>query len=145
MQKPVIKILWVEDNIADVLLVKEAFEQAGVTHHLNVVNDGVDALNFLFRRGRHTHASRPDLIILDLNLPQKSGREVIADIKADSALSGIPLVVLTTSSNDRDVLDGFNPKRCLYLVKPLTFQELVDLAKQIQNFWLSLTGPGNEP
>jgi chemotaxis family two-component system response regulator Rcp1 len=140
-----IKILWVEDNIGDILLIKEAFEQAGLNHHLNVVNDGVDAMDFLFRRGRYTHAHRPDLIILDLDLPRKSGRQVIRNIKADSSLVEIPLVVLTTSNQDQDVLDGFNPNRCLYLVKPLIFQALVDLAKQIQNFWLSLTNPNQEP
>jgi len=73
----------VEDNIGDILLIKEAFKQAGLSHRLNVVNDGVDALNYLFRRGRFARASRPDLVILDLNLPKKTGREVIADIKTD--------------------------------------------------------------
>ena len=139
MSKPAARILWVEDNIGDILLIKEAFEQAGFSHHLTVVNDGADAIDFLFRRGQYTHARRPDLIILDLNLPKKTGREIIEEIKTDSALFEIPLVVLTTSTYDRNALDGFDPKRCLYLVKPLSFQALVDLAKQIQNFWLSLT------
>ena len=139
MSKPMARILWVEDNIGDILLIKEAFEQAGFSHHLTVVNDGADAIDFLFRRGQYTHARRPDLIILDLNLPKKTGREIIEEIKTDSALFEIPLVVLTTSTYDRNALDGFDPKRCLYLVKPLSFQALVDLAKQIQNFWLSLT------
>jgi len=85
------------------------------------------------------------VIILDLNMPRKSGRQVIRDIKANSTLSEIPLVVLTTSNQDQDVLDGFNPNRCLYLVKPLSFNALVDLAKQIQNFWLSLTSPKQKP
>ena len=81
MSKPAARILWVEDNIGDILLIKEAFEQAGFSHHLTVVNDGADAIDFLFRRGQYTHARRPDLIILDLNLPKKSGREVIQNIK----------------------------------------------------------------
>ena len=137
MPKPVIKILWAEDSIGDILLIKEAFEQAGLTHNLNVVNNGEEAMNFLLRRGRHTRVSRPDLIILDLNLPKKSGREVIMDIKADSTLFGIPLIVLTTSNADRDVLDGFDPKRSLYLVKPASFQAIVELAKQIQQeLWM---------
>ena len=140
MSKLAARILWVEDNIGDILLIKEAFEQAGFSHYLTVVNDGADAMDFLFRRGQYTHARRPDLIILDLNLPKKTGREIIEEIKTDSALFEIPLVVLTTSTYDRNVLDGFDPKRCLYLVKPLSFQALVDLAKQIQSFWLSLTG-----
>ena len=140
MSKLTARILWVEDNIGDILLIKEAFEQAGFSHHLTEVNDGADAMDFLFRRGRYTHVRRPDLIILDLNLPKKSGREVIHDIKADPSLVGIPIVVLTTSNSDQHVLEGCDPKRCLYLVKPLSFQALVDLAKQIQSFWLSLTG-----
>ncbi|MGA2172921.1 MAG: response regulator [Sedimentisphaerales bacterium] len=139
MGKPVIRILWAEDNIADILLIKEAFKQAGLSHRLSVVNNGVEAMDFLFRRGRFTRSRRPDLIILDLNMPKKGGREVIKDIKTDSTLSEIPLVVLTSSSPDQDVLNDLNPKRCLYLVKPSSFNALVDLAKQIQNFLLSLT------
>jgi len=135
----------VEDNIGDILLIKEAFKQAGLSHRLNVVNDGVDALNYLFRRGRFARASRPDLVILDLNLPKKTGREVIADIKTDPSLSRIPLVVLTSSNSDQNVLDGCDPKRSLYLVKPLSFQGLVDSAKQIQSFWLSLPAAGSNP
>ena len=145
MSKPMARILWVEDNIGDILLIKEAFEQAGFSHHLTVINDGEDAVDFLFRRGQHTHARRPDLIILDMNLPKKTGREIIKEIKTDSALFEIPLVVLTTSTYDQNALEGCDPKRCLYLVKPLSFQALVDLAKQIQSFWLSLTGTKQQP
>lgn len=134
MSKSPIKVLWAEDNIGDVLLINEAFEIAGISQHLNVVGDGEEAMNFLFRRGKYSHVSRPDLIILDLNLPKKSGREIIDEIKTDPELMKVPLVVLTTSSADHDVLDGLNPKRCLYLVKPISFQALIDLAKQIQNF-----------
>ena len=138
MSKPAIRILWAEDSIGDVLLIKEAFEQAGLKHRLNVVNNGEEALNFLFRRNRYTHALRPDLIILDLNLPRRSGREIIDEIKTEPMLLDIPLVVLTSSSHDQDVLEGLNPKRCLYLIKPTSFNALVDLTKQIHNFWLSL-------
>jgi CheY-like chemotaxis protein len=145
MSKPVIRILWVEDNIGDILLIKEAFKQAGLSHHLNVVNDGADAVNYLFRRGHFARASQPDLVILDLNLPKKSGREVIRDIQADPSLSRIPLVVLTTSNSDQDALAGYDPKRCLYLVKPLSFQGLIELAKQIQSFWLSLPPADSNP
>lgn len=140
MSKPTTRILWVEDNISDILLIKEAFRQAELRLHLNVVEDGVEAVNFLFRRGRYARSRRPDLIILDLNLPKKNGLEVIKDIKTDSLLQEIPLVVLTSSSKDRDVLDGLNPERCLYLVKPSSFDALVDMAKQIQSFLASVTG-----
>ena len=138
MGKSMINILWVEDNVGDILLIKEAFNEAGVIHRLTVVNDGEEAMDYLFRRRSYVKAQRPDLIILDLNLPKKSGREVIAEIKADSELSQIPLVVLTSSSHDQDVLTGLDPQRSIYLVKPLSFAAIVDMAKQIQSFWLSL-------
>jgi chemotaxis family two-component system response regulator Rcp1 len=141
MSKPPTRILWAEDNISDILLIKEAFRQAGPRPNLHVVNDGVEALDFLFHRGRYTRARRPDLFILDLNMPKKSGREVIHDIKTDPALLQLPLVVLTSSNQDQNILDGLDPKRCLYLVKPSTFQDLVNLAVQINAFWLSLTNP----
>ncbi len=140
MSKAATRILWVEDNISDILLIKEAFREAGFRSNLTVVEDGVEAVNYLFRRGRYSRSRRPDLIILDLNLPKKSGREVIGDIKSDSSLLEIPLIVLTSSSRDRDVLDGLNQERCLYLVKPLSFDAIVDLAKQIQSFLVSVTG-----
>jgi CheY-like chemotaxis protein len=133
-----LKVLWVEDNIGDILLINEAFEQAGLTHYLSVVNDGEQAMDYLYRRYKFSRVARPDLIILDLNLPRKNGREVVGEIKADPELIKIPLVILTTSSSERDVLDGLDPKRCLYLVKPISFEALVNLAKQIQDFLASL-------
>ncbi len=141
MPDSAIRILWAEDNVGDILLIKEAFGQAGLSHHIAVVNNGADALDFLLRRGRYVRARRPDLIILDLNLPRRSGRELISDIKADPALLQIPLVILTSSNYDQDVLSGLDPKRSLYLVKASTFHALVDSAKQIRTFWLSLTAP----
>jgi chemotaxis family two-component system response regulator Rcp1 len=139
MSKATARILWVEDNISDILLIKEAFRAADVRFRLTVVEDGVEAVDYLYRRGKYSHSNRPDLIILDLNLPKKSGREVIEDIKIRPSLSEIPLVVLTSSNRDRDVLDGFNSERCLYLVKPLSFDAIVDMAKQIQSFLQKLT------
>jgi CheY-like chemotaxis protein len=138
MGKSMINILWVEDNVGDILLIKEAFNEAGVIHRLTVVNDGEEAMDYLFRRRPYVKAQRPDLIILDLNLPKKNGREVISEIKADLELARIQLVVLTSSSHDQDVLTGLDPQRSIYLVKPLSFAAIVDMAKQIQSFWLSL-------
>ena len=145
MDKSAIRILWAEDNLGDILLVKEAFKQAGLAPHLNVVDNGVEATDFLFHRGRYAHALPPQLIILDLNMPRKNGREVIRDIKADPALLQIPLIVLTSSNDDLDVLHGLDPNRCLYLVKPTTFQALIDIAKQINDFWRSLANPDANP
>ena len=138
MSKAGIRILWAEDSISDILLIKEAFRQAGLKHRLNVVNNGVEALDFLLHRAHYTHALAPELIILDLNMPKKSGREVIEEIKADPALSRIPLVVLTSSNSDQDVLENLDSKRSTYLIKPGTFEALVELAKQINSFWLSV-------
>ena len=145
MDKSAIRILWAEDNLGDILLVKEAFKQAGLAPHLNVVDNGVEATDFLFRRGRYAHALLPELIILDLNMPRKTGREVIEEIKTNPALMQIPLVVLTSSTDDIDVLDGLDPKRCLYLVKSTTFHDLVETAKRINKFWLFLTNPDQKP
>jgi two-component system response regulator len=141
MSKSSIRILWAEDSIGDILLIKEAFKQAGVKHRLHVVNDGVEALDFLFRRAKYSHALAPELIILDLNMPKKSGREVIEEIKTDPALNHIPLVILTSSSGDQNVLEGLDLNRCTYLVKPATFDALVELARQINSFWLSMSNP----
>ena len=138
MSKAGIRILWAEDSISDILLIKEAFRQAGLKYRLNVVNNGVEALDFLFNRGHYKHALAPQLLIIDLNMPKKSGREVIEEIKADPALSRIPLVVLTSSNSEQDVLEGLDLKHSIYLVKPATFKALVELAKQINNFWLSI-------
>jgi CheY-like chemotaxis protein len=145
MSKRAIRILWAEDNIGDILLIKEAFEQAGFHHNLNVFDDGVEAADFLFHRGRYAHAQLPELIILDLNMPIKNGREVIEEIKTDPALMRIPLVVLTSSREDIDALDGLDPKRCLYLVKPTTFQNFIEMAKRINKFWLFLANPDPKP
>ena len=145
MSKRAIRILWAEDSISDILLIKDAFEQAGLGHNLNVFDDGVEAADFLFHRGRYARAQLPELIILDLNMPRKTGREVIQEIKTDPALLQIPLVVLTSSRDDIDVLDGLDPKRCLYLVKPTTFQNFIEMAKRINKFWLFLTNPDQKP
>jgi CheY-like chemotaxis protein len=135
----VIEILLVEDNPGDVVLTKEALKQVGVKHRLNVVHDGADAVDFLFRRGPHAQAPRPDLILLDLNLPRKNGRDVIDEIKAESSLRTMPLVVLTSSRHEQDVLDGCDPARCLYMVKPPTFDAFAETIRQIEQFWRAAT------
>lgn len=139
MEKTDLKILWAEDSIGDILLIKEAFEQAGLVHRLDIVSDGAEAMDYLFRRARYARTSHPDLIILDLNMPKKSGKEVIEEIKTDTELNRIPLVVLTSSSGESDVLQGLDPKRSLYIVKPTSFQELIAMANQIRDFLTSLS------
>lgn len=119
------EILLVEDNPADVRLTREALRAAKVPTRLNVVEDGVEALDYLRRQGRHATAARPDLIFLDLNLPKKDGREVLAEIKADEKLKRIPIVVLTTSRSHEDVFEAYGLHANCYLCKPADFRQFL--------------------
>jgi chemotaxis family two-component system response regulator Rcp1 len=147
MNDEAIEILLVEDNPGDVLLTKEALGEAQVRHRLNVVQDGADAIDFLLRRGRFAGAPRPDLVLLDLNLPRKNGRDVIAEIKEESSLCSTPLVVLTSSPHDQAVLDGYDSRLCLYVVKPAKFDDFVEEIRRIEDFWRSIAPPvrGSSP
>ncbi len=132
------EILLVEDNPADVLMTRSAFEDFKITNTLHVVEDGADALEFLRGQGNFAGAPRPDLIMLDLNLPRKNGREVLAEIKADPALRNIPVVVLTTSKSEQDVLQSYELHANCYIVKPVGFKNFVEAIKSIKNYWFSL-------
>ncbi len=137
------RILLVEDNPGDVRLTREALKDSRVINELTVVNDGVEALEYLHRQGAHAHASRPDLILLDLNLPRKDGREVLAEIKSDQKLQQIPVVVLTTSSAEKDVLQSSELAANAYVTKPIEFDEFAEAILSIQTFWFSIvTLPG---
>jgi CheY-like chemotaxis protein len=140
MKEAALVLLVVEDNPADVLLLSEAIEQIGSDVRVHVVGDGSEATDFLARRGSHAAAPRPDLIVLDLNLPIKSGREVLAEIMADPALNDIPVAVLTTSKTEFDVCDGFTKGRCRYHVKTGDFNELVEIVQQLERFARSVRG-----
>ena len=130
-------ILLVEDNPADVRLTREAFHEGKILNNLIVARDGVEAMDILHRRGRHAGAVRPDLILLDLNLPRKDGREVLAEIKADPALMRIPVVVLTTSRAELDIIKSYNLHANCYVVKPVDLDQFVSVIKSIDNFWLT--------
>lgn len=145
MFKP-IEMLLVEDSPADVLITREALSQAKVRNHMHVAEDGVEAMAYLHRIEPYTHAVRPDLIVLDLNLPRKNGREVLAEIKGDPDLASIPVVVLTTSKADEDVVRAYNLHANCYVVKPLDFASFVDVVRSIEHFWLSIvTLPPEQP
>jgi len=131
-------MLMVEDSPADVLIAQEAFWQAKVLNSLHVVEDGVDAMAFLRRQGQYATAPRPDIILLDLNLPRKNGREVLAEIKADPDLKTIPVVVLTTSSSDEDILKAYGLHANCYVVKPIDFASFVQVIQSIRHFWFSV-------
>ncbi len=118
-------VLLVEDNPGDVFLLREAWQEAALPGCIEVAVNGEEALDYLYRRGRFENARRPDLVILDLNLPLRSGREVLADMRQDPAISGIPVAVLTTSSSDWDICAAYNIAPCLYFIKPPQFPDLV--------------------
>lgn len=141
-----IELLLVEDNPGDIRLTQEAFGEGRVTNTLHVVKDGVEAMAFLRREGKHHHAPRPDLILLDLNLPKRDGREILQDIKADEDLKRIPVVVLTTSQAEEDVLKSYNLNANCYICKPVEFEKFLHVVQMIENFWLGIvTLPPDEP
>ena len=133
-----IEILLVEDSPADILITREAFQDARLTNTLHVVEDGVKAMEFLRREGIYASAPRPDLILLDLNLPRKNGREVLAEIKATAEFKSIPIVVLTTSNADEDILKAYNVHANCYVIKPVGFDNFFKAVQSIENFWFSI-------
>jgi CheY-like chemotaxis protein len=128
----------VEDSPGDARLAKEALKEAKVHNNLTVAKDGEEALEFLHRRGRHVAAPRPDLILLDLNLPRKDGREVLAEIKAHDSIKRIPVVVLTTSEAEEDVLKAYNLNANCYVTKPVDLDQFIKVVKSIEDFWLTI-------
>lgn len=134
----IIDILLVEDNEGDARLAKEALKESKIRNTLHVVNDGVKATDFLFRRNEFTNAVRPDLILLDLNLPKKDGREVLNEIKRDSNLRRIPVVILTISKAEEDIIKSYNLHANCYITKPLDLDKFIQVIKSIEDFWLSI-------
>ncbi len=133
-----IKILLVEDNPGDIRLTLEAFKEGKVNNEINVVTDGVEALAFLRRETPHADASRPDVILLDLNLPKKDGYEVLAEIKQDPDLKRIPVVILTTSEAERDILKTYYLHANCYITKPVDLDQFITVIKSIETFWLNV-------
>jgi chemotaxis family two-component system response regulator Rcp1 len=133
-----IEILLIEDNPGDVRLTQEALKEGKVRNRLNVVDDGAKAIEFLHQRGPYAKAPRPDLILLDLNLPKKDGREVLADIKTDPSLLRIPVVVLTTSQAEEDVAKAYDLHVNCYITKPIDLTRLLNVVKAIEDFWLTI-------
>jgi CheY-like chemotaxis protein len=133
-----IHILLVEDNPGDVRLTKEALREGKIINELTDVPDGVEALNFLRKKGRYAGATRPDVIFLDLNLPRKDGREVLAEIKDDPDLRRIPVVVITSSSSEEDVLRSYDLHANCYVSKPVDLEQFVSVVKSIEDFWMGI-------
>ena len=133
-----IEILLVEDNPGDVRLTVEGLKESKVRNNLHVARDGVEAMEFLHRQGQHTNAVRPDLILLDLNLPRMDGREVLLEIKSDAKLKTIPVVVLTTSRAEHDVLRSYELQANCYITKPVDLEQFITVVKSIEDFWFTI-------
>jgi chemotaxis family two-component system response regulator Rcp1 len=131
------EILMVEDNPADVRLAQEAFRDGKIQNVMHVVKDGVEAIAFLRRQGQYAQAPKPDLIFLDLNLPRKDGREVLAEIKADDEFRRIPVVILTTSRAELDIVKSYNLHANCYVVKPVDLDKFIEVIRSIEQFWLT--------
>lgn len=134
----IIEILLVEDNPGDVRLTIEALKETKVMNNLSVVVDGEEAMDYLKQRGQHADATKPDLILLDLNLPKKSGREVLEEIKQDEELQTIPVVVLTVSQAERDIVKSYQLHANCYINKPIDLDQFVEVIKAIEEFWLTI-------
>lgn len=130
------EILLVEDSLGDIRLTREAFRDVNKSVHLHVVTDGVEAMTFLQHAGAHAQAPRPDLILLDLNLPRMDGREVLAHIKEDESLKAIPTIILTTSDAQADIARSYQLQANCYLTKPVQLEDFENLVKSIDDFWL---------
>jgi len=133
-----IQVLLVEDNPADVRLTRDALSEGKVVNELSVVTDGVEALRYLRREGSYAAAPRPDLVLLDLNLPRKSGREVLQEIKADPELRRIPVMVLTTSKADEDLDRAYSLHANCYIRKPVDLDEFLEVVRSIEHFWFTI-------
>jgi len=139
-----IRVLLVEDNPADVRLTEEAFKEGRVMNDLSVVSDGMEAMEFLRREGKYAHAPRPDLVLLDLNLPRKNGREVLEEIKSDPELRRIPVMVLTTSKAEQDLHNAYNLHANCYVTKPVDLDQFLNVVRSIEHFWFNIvTLPGD--
>jgi CheY-like chemotaxis protein len=133
-----IEILLVEDNAGDVRLVKEALEENKFLNNLHVARDGVEAMKFLHKEGEYANAVRPDLILLDLNLPKKDGREVLAEVKVDEDLKRIPVVIMTISKDEEDILKTYNLHANCYITKPIDLDQFIKVVKSVESFWLAI-------
>jgi CheY-like chemotaxis protein len=133
-----VQILLVEDNEGDILLTKEALEEAKILINLSVVKDGKEAIDFVNKQGKYTTVPLPDLILLDVNLPKKNGHEVLKDLKENNKLKHIPVIMLTTSSSEKDINQSYNNYVNCYITKPVEVDEFIAIVAAIENFWISI-------
>lgn len=133
-----VEILLVEDNPIDVLVTKEALAEATIGNNVHVVGDGVEAMAFLSREGKYIDSPRPDLILLDLNLPRKDGREVLAELKGSPGLKRIPVIILTTSKSDEDIVKSYDLHANCFITKPVDLDHFIHIIRSIENFWFTI-------
>ena len=133
-----VEILLVDDNPADVVLTQEAFLDGRLCNHLQVVNDGVEAMELLHKKGKYATAMTPDIIMLDLNMPRKDGREVLAELKAVDGLKHIPVIILTVSRDEKDILESYRLHANCYISKPVKFEDFAEIVRSFENFWFSI-------
>ncbi|MFB6227193.1 MAG: response regulator [Halobacteriales archaeon] len=131
-----VEILLAEDNPGDVKLTQKALEEGNIANNLHVVNDGVEALRFLNQEGEHTDEPRPDIILLDLNMPRKDGQEVLEELKDDDDLGRIPVVVLTSSESEEDIIKSYDLNANAYMTKPVDFDGFVNIVNRLEEFWI---------
>ncbi len=133
-----VEILMAEDSPSDAELAKEALKNGMLDVCMNIVTDGEEAINYLFRKGQYKNATRPDLILLDINMPKKSGLEVLAEIKKDEDLKRIPVVMLTTSEDERDIAQSYEQYASCFITKPVNFQSFQEIVRQLKSFWFTI-------
>ncbi len=133
-----INILLVEDSLADIRLTQEVFKEGKINNILNVVMDGEDALQYLKKAGKYIDVETPDLVLLDLNIPKKDGRQVLAEIKADTKLKVIPIIILTTSAAEQDIFNTYSHHANCYIMKPVNLEQFIKVIRSIEEFWLTI-------
>jgi chemotaxis family two-component system response regulator Rcp1 len=138
------EVLLIEDNPADILLTIEAFKECAQKHNITAIKDGAEALQYLRRENKYANVKLPDIVLLDLNLPKKDGRELLAEIKSDSVTKLIPVIILSTSKNERDIAISYELKANCYICKPVELESFIDIIVTVEKFWLNtvrLPGP----
>lgn len=138
MQSVLIEILLIEDSLGDIRLTQEALKEGKIKNNLSICHDGIEAMAFLRQEGQYKDSPKPDLILLDLNMPRKNGIEVLQELKTDEKLKFIPTVILTTSAADTDIMDSYNLNANCYITKPVDFEQFIKVIRSIEDFWLTI-------